>query len=166
MVYRSLTVANETFIVRNFNVPDNLHEPRPARLFKIEAKINDYLVLKVPLLQHLWTFVHIIARFVVRCQYILGSLAAYAIVIACLSTLASTDRHTLYLAIWTLCFMPLIYEIRMDPFESYQAFGLYEGIFVRMIIVFIGFAVSLYPALQPILQWPTCTTYSNGTTVC
>ena len=168
MGLRSLTVANETFIVRHFSVPDNLNEPRTAELFKIEAKIDDYLVLKVPLRQHLWIFVYIIGQFVVRCKYILGSLAAYALVLFFLSIIVwPDDTHTLYLTIWTLCFMPLIYEIRMDPFKSYQALSKYEGIFIRMIIVFIGFAASLYPALQPILQWPTtCTSYSNGTAAC
>lgn len=151
MGYRSLTVANETFIVRDLDVSDNSNNLNPGSLFKIDLKTNDYPVLKVPLLQRISTFVHIIARFVVRCRFILGSLAAYAAVIAFLSIMASTDKQILYLAIWTFCFMPLIYEIRMNPYESYQALGIYEGIFVRMIIVFIGFAVSLYPALQPIL---------------
>lgn len=73
---------------------------------------------------------------------------------------------TLYLAIWTLCFMPLVYEIRRDRVETYPVLGKDEEIFLRMTVIFISLGISLYPALQPILEWPACVTYENGTIIC
>ena len=166
MGYKSLTVANETFSVRDMIVPDSLNNLRPAVLFKIGLENNEYLVPNVPLLQQTWTSVLGIATFIGHCTYILSSLLAYAFVILLLSVSGSTKTQTLYLAIWTLCFMPFIYEIKMAPSDPYSPFRRYEGIIVRIILVSIGIAVSLYPALQPILQWPTCTTNSNGTITC
>ena len=122
--------------------------------------------MKVPMLQQVWTFVKFVAWFVHRWRYNLGILAAYAGVVAMLSIWLPTHGMTLYLAIWTLCFMPMIYEIRQDRVETYPVLGDNEEIFLRITIAFVGLGISLYPALQPIFEWPSCVNYANGTLTC
>ena len=79
------------------------------------------------------------------------TLLAYSLTMECLIRYAPTTAITFYLTVWTLCFMPFIYEVRGGG-ASYSIFGRYEANVVRIVIVLLSFPTSLYPALHPVLR--------------
>ena len=154
--HRSLTVANETLVVLDLNIPENPNN-RTAVLFKIDVKTKNYLVPKEPLSQRIWTFVHGIAASFGTLIILLG---AYALVVFILSIMAPTVIRDLYLAIWSFVFMPFLYEASIVRGRS---LSLFKDFFSRVIIVFVASTISLYPALQGTSQWPTNSSNSTST---
>lgn len=143
-VYRSITLANETFVVRDMIILGNSKQLSPCALFKIDVKTNHSLVLKVPVLQQIWAFEPFMENTLARCWYINIIFVYYGGCIATVGFLGPTTSHSFYLAIWTLCFMPFIYEIRRNLFGTSQDLGGYDAIILRVILVSFGCTLLLH----------------------
>ena len=146
----SLRLANETLIVRDFAVPDNSKGLDKCVLYKIEVRETALFQPKTPILQRLSVFGFLVICFGYRNRKLFGTLLLYGCVIFML-LLFGKNGLPLYVAIWTLIFMPMIYEVRKDGAEG---FGKYEGVSIWLVVVLFSVGISLYPALQPIVGWP------------
>ena len=143
--YRSLRNFNETLEVRGLDVPDDLDKNHQSALFKIDLKTDERPRAKSLDLQDLWHSVMHAPFHIIDHAGLLLPLLGYAFAVFLLSSIGSGDARSLYLAIWTFVFMPMVYEIRTNRLEAVSALGL---------VLLIGVGASVYPALQPILGWP------------
>ena len=145
--YRSLRTPDGTLEVRDLNVPDSLYDYNLSPLFKIDVKTNESLQTKILDLQHLWDSVAYAVWLVKNHGRLIIPLLGYGFAVYIIS-LTGNDAPSLYLAIWTLCFMPMVYEIRRDRAEPYH------GIITSLMVLLFGVGISFYPAMQPILGLP------------
>ena len=149
--YRRLISPDEMLEVRDLYVPDSLHNKNESLLFKIDVKTDESPRSKFLNEQSLWNRLIYSAQRVSDQLWLLVPFSLYAFFIFLLLYLGG-DGQSLYLAIWTLIFMPMIYEIRRDRVGAFRAPGSLE--IPRLLVVFIGVGVSIYPAMQPIVGWP------------
>ena len=145
--YRSLSVANETIKVHDLHVPDNSNYQEESVLFKVDVRNKGCPRQKFLGLQQLRTFTQLVLGFLDRYRFLVLLFVVYGIVVFILSY-GSRDVHSLYLAVWTLCFMPIIYEVRRDRAFTFPNLGTFEEIVNQSILLIVGVAMVLYSALH------------------
>lgn len=163
--YRSLEISNETLEVCVLCVPDNLYNQSQSVLFKIDVKTDESPRIKSLDLQRLLFFVLHATWQAKEYRFLLSVLWCYGSAVCAIAVSGSRDWLSLYLAMWTFCFMPMVYEIRRNPFEDYQNTGPYERIIPHLLVLLIGVGISLYPAIQQIRVWPSTSSHAHNSTI-
>ena len=151
---RSLRTPNETLEVRRLHVPDNLYKNNQSTLFKIDVKTDESPRPRFLNLQHLRNFASYAQWHVGNHVWLLILLFFYACAVMGLSYAGGTDAQSLSLAMWTFCFMPWIYEVRGNRGDAYQNRN-HMGIIPLSMVLFFGVGISLYPAIQQTVSWPS-----------
>ena len=151
--HRSLQIDNETLKVREFMIPDRSVSLQESRLFRIDVEeTNTRPRVNVTLRQIPIKAIVAVIWFYQRGRYVLWAVLPYGIAVVVLAFRDQSGTE-LYLTIWTLLFMPLLFEIR-EQGDGWPVFGLDERHIVRYIVFSFGILVSIYTiVLSPVQEY-------------
>ena len=158
--YEKLTLGDEIISVRTIkDSPDNLNRLKGSTLFKIDVEQASLFRPK------LWIWVQAVHwRLVEFWEFLLdcgrrniaplGLLLAYGVIVNLLA-IYTTNGQDYYLAVWALCYIPMVYEVKRHAIEGNSRLDNREAFFVRLIVMGLGVGFSMYPMLKAPLGLPT-----------